>query len=170
MHSNGYTLARHALLERGGLALDAHVPELGCTLAEELLRPTRIYVKPVVALLDAGLPVHALAHITGAGLFNLVRTRRALGFDIERWPEPPAIFGLVQCFGNVAAEEMYGTFNMGIGFALVVGAEGAEAVRASLERDGLPVHVLGWATDDPERTIHFRPRGLVGRQGRFTRG
>src|SRR4029453_5254116 len=56
LHSNGFTLARRALLERGGLSLDAHVPELGATLADELLRPTRIYVKPVLEVLDAGLP------------------------------------------------------------------------------------------------------------------
>src|SRR5262249_30640480 len=66
--SNGYTLARRALLDRGALSLDAHVAELGCTLAEELLRPTRIYVRPVLSVLDAGVPVHALAHITGDGL------------------------------------------------------------------------------------------------------
>lgn len=169
MHSNGYTLARHALLERGGLALDAHVAELGCTLADELLKPTTIYVKPVLALLDAGLPIHALSHITGDGLFNMVRTRKPVGFDIERWPDPPRIFDLVQRLGDVAVEEMYRTFNMGIGFAVVVGAEGADAARASLERAGLAVHVLGRATDDPERTIRFQPRGLVGRRGRFTR-
>src|SRR5947209_4427801 len=58
MHSNGYTLARRALLERGGLELEQHVSELGCSLAEELLRPTLIYVKPVMALLDAALPIH----------------------------------------------------------------------------------------------------------------
>jgi phosphoribosylformylglycinamidine cyclo-ligase len=168
MHSNGYTLARRALLERGGLALDGHVAELGCTLAEELLRPTTIYVKPVLALLDAGLPVHALSHITGDGLFNMVRTRRPIGFDIERWPEPPRIFDLVQRLGDVSVEEMYRTFNMGIGFALVVGAERADVARRSLERAGLRVHVLGRATDDPDRTIRFEPRGLVGRGGRFT--
>jgi phosphoribosylformylglycinamidine cyclo-ligase len=169
MHSNGYTLARRALLERGGLALDAHVAELGCTLAEELLRPTTIYVKPVLALLDAGLPVRALSHITGDGLFNMVRTKRPVGFDIERWPETPRIFDLVQRLGDVAVEEMYRTFNMGIGFAVVVAKAGADAAVASLKAAGLDVHVLGRAVDDPERTIQFRPRGLVGRDGRFTR-
>jgi phosphoribosylformylglycinamidine cyclo-ligase len=170
LHSNGFTLARRALLDRGKLSLDAHVPELGRTLADELLEPTVIYVKPVLAVLDTGLPVHALAHVTGDGLFNLVRTRRPIGFDIERWPAPPPIFDLVQRLGDVATEEMYRTFNMGIGFTLVVGRDGADAARTMLERAGLRVHVLGHATDDPERTIRFRPRGLVGRQGRFTAG
>jgi phosphoribosylformylglycinamidine cyclo-ligase len=168
LHSNGFTLARRAI-ERAGLALDAHVPELGGALADELLRPTRIYVRSVLDVLEAGLPVRALAHVTGDGLFNLVRTVRPVGFDIERWPAPPPIFGLVQRLGQIADEEMYRTFNMGIGFALVVAPAGADEARARLARTGERVHVLGHATADPERTIHLRPRGLVGRGGRFTR-
>jgi phosphoribosylformylglycinamidine cyclo-ligase len=167
LHSNGFTLARHALLERAGLALDARVPELGCVLADELLRPTRIYVKPVLAVLEAGMPVHALAHVTGDGLFNLVRTARPVGFDIDHWPEPPAIFGLVQRLGEIAETEMFRAFNMGIGFCLVVAPAGADLARQLLENHGLAVHVLGHATDDPERTITLRPRQLVGRGGRF---
>jgi phosphoribosylformylglycinamidine cyclo-ligase len=167
LHSNGFTLARRALLERGGLALDAHVPELGCALAEELLRPTRIYVKPVLAALDAGVPVRALAHVTGDGLFNLVRTARPVGFDIEQWPEPPPIFGLIQRLGGIADEEMFRAFNMGIGFCLVVPPDGAERATAVLETHGLAVRVLGRATDDVERTITLRPRKLLGRGGRF---
>ncbi len=169
LHSNGFTLARRALLERGGLPLDGHVAELGGTLAEELLRPTQIYVRPVVDVLDAGLPVHALAHITGDGMFNLVRTARAVGFDVEQWPATPPIFDLVQRLGDVADEEMFRAFNMGIGFCLVVARDGADRVRRLLEEHGLVVHVLGRATDDPERTITIRSRGLVGRGGRFVR-
>jgi len=168
LHSNGFTLARRAI-EHAGLPLDAQVPELGCVLADELLRPTRIYVQPVLDVLDAGLPVRALAHLTGDGLFNLVRTVRPVGFDIERWPEPPPIFALVQRLGRIEDEEMYRAFNMGIGFALVVAPAGADEVRARLARMGERVHVLGHATGDPERTIRLRPRRLVGRRGRFTR-
>jgi phosphoribosylformylglycinamidine cyclo-ligase len=169
LHSNGYTLARRALLEQGGLALTDRVPELGCSLADELLRPTRIYVKPVLAVLDAGLPVHALAHVTGDGLFNLVRTSRPVGFDVEHWPEPPAIFGLVQRLGGIADEEMFRAFNMGIGFCLVVPPDVVDRASAVLDSHGLAVHVLGRATDDAERTITLRPRKLLGRGGRFAR-
>ena len=169
LHSNGFTLARRALLEQGGLDLDAHVAELGTTLADELLRPTEIYVKPVLDVLDAGLPVHALAHITGDGLFNLVRTSRPVGFDVERWPEPRPIFDLVQRCGKVADEEMFRAFNMGIGFCLVLAPDGADRARRLLEEHGLKVHVLGRARDDPERTITIRSRSLVGRDGRFVR-
>jgi phosphoribosylformylglycinamidine cyclo-ligase len=169
LHSNGYTLARRVLLGEGRLALDAHMPELNTTLADELLKPTRIYVKPVLQVLDAGVPVRALAHVTGDGLFNLVRTAKPVGFDIERWPETPPIFALLQRIGGIAEEEMYRAFNMGIGFTLVVAPEGADTARRLLERAGLAVHVLGRATEDSERTINFRPLNLVGRRGRFVR-
>ena len=169
LHSNGFTLARRALLERGGLALDGHVSELGGTLAEELLRPTQIYVRPVLGVLDAGLPVHALAHITGDGLFNLVRTARPVGFDVEHWPAPPPIFDLVQRLGDVTDEEMFRAFNMGIGFCLVVASDSADRARRLMAEHGLTAHVLGRATDDPERTIAIRSRGLLGRNGRFVR-
>src|SRR5437016_1374485 len=126
LHSNGYTLARRALLERGRLALEDHVAELGCTLADELLRPTRIYVPAVLPLLEAGLSIRALAHITGDGLFNIVRTVRPIGFEIERWPEVPPIFRLIQRLGDIPDTEMYRAFNMGIGFTLVIAPEDAE--------------------------------------------
>ncbi len=167
LHANGYTLARRVLLDRAQLSLDGHVAELGCVLAEELLRPTRIYVKPVLDLLERGLVVHALAHHTGDGLFNLVRTEKAVGFDIEHWPAPPPIFALLQRLGDIPDAEMFRAFNMGIGFSLVVPAEGAGAVRSVLEGHGLTVHTLGHATSDPERILRFRPRSLVGRDGRF---
>src|SRR5581483_11870490 len=168
IHSNGFTLARRAL-DRGGLALDAHVDELAGTVAEELLQPTRIYVKPVLDVLAADVGVHALAHVTGDGLFNLVRTVKPVGFDIEHWPAPPPIFDLLRRLGGIDEEEMYRTYNMGIGFALVVAPTGVDRARTILEAAGEHVHVLGRATDDAERAIRFRPRGLVGRRGRFTR-
>jgi len=169
LHSNGYTLARKVLLGDGRLTLDRYVPELGTTLADELLKPTRIYVKPVLQVLDAGLPVRALAHVTGDGLFNLVRTAKPIGFDIERWPDAPPIFALLQRTGELADEEMHRAFNMGIGFTLVVAPDGADAARRILEGAGVAVHVLGHAMEDPERTIRFRPRNLIGRNGRFAR-
>src|SRR5262249_28733842 len=109
------------------------------------------------------------AHLTGDGLFNLVRTTRPVGFDVERWPEPPPIFSLIQKLGGVPEDEMYRAFNMGIGFALVVAAESAGRASTTLEAAGMTVHERAPATDDPERTIRLRPRGLVGREGKFMR-
>jgi phosphoribosylformylglycinamidine cyclo-ligase len=129
LHSNGYSLARKALLDRRGL--DWAPPELaGRTLADALLEPTRIYAKDVLALLDE-VPVKAFAHVTGGGLpGNVPRTLpdgvRAV-LEESRWPRPP-IFDLVAREGGVARDEMDRTFNMGLGLVAVVG--GADAPRA----------------------------------------
>jgi len=168
LHANGFTLARRVLLGRAALRLDQHVDTLGRVLADELLEPTRIYVRPVLAVLEAGVPVHALAHITGDGLFNLVRTTRAVGFEIDHWPEPPPVFRLIQELGGIADAEMFRAFNMGIGFCLVVSPQGAERALEVLAMAGCPALVLGRAVEDPGRTIRLRPRRLLGRDGRFT--
>jgi phosphoribosylformylglycinamidine cyclo-ligase len=170
LHSNGYTLARRVLLERAGLRYDAHVPDLGTTLADELLRPTRIYVREVLELLGSDVAVRALAHMTGGGLWNLVRTQAAVGFVIERWPEPPAIFPMIQRLGAVPDEEAFSVFNMGIGFCIVVTERDADRACRVLADAGAPAQLLGRVTDDRERTIRVVPRSLAGRDGRFARG
>ncbi|MCI0369982.1 MAG: phosphoribosylformylglycinamidine cyclo-ligase [candidate division NC10 bacterium] len=130
LHSNGFSLARRALLERAGYALDAVLAPLARPLVDELLTPTRIYVRAIRHLLEA-LPVKAMAHITGGGLVgNLPRVLPAgcrAVLDASAWPEPP-VFGLIERAGDVPAEEMLRVFNLGIGFVLVV-AE-ADAGRA----------------------------------------
>lgn len=170
LHSNGFTLARRVLLDRAGLRLGQRVPELGRVLADELLEPTRIYVRPVLALLEAGISVRALAHITGDGLFNLVRTEKAVGFEITDWPEPPRVFDLVQRLGEIEDGEMFRAFNMGIGFCVVVPAGAVDRAVAILGRAGAPARPLGHAVEDPERTIRFHPRRLVGLNGSFVPG
>jgi phosphoribosylformylglycinamidine cyclo-ligase len=171
LHSNGFTLARRALVDHGRLRYDEHIPELGTTLAEELLRPTRIYVREILALLASGVQVRALAHMTGGGLWNLVRTQAAVGFRIERWPDPPAVFGLIQRLGGVPDEQAFSSFNMGIGFCIVVPAGDVDRASEILRRGGGGrVHVLGVAVGDPARRIDFSARGLSGVAGEFRRG
>lgn len=167
LHSNGFTLARRVLLEHAGLRLEERVAELGRVLADELLEPTRIYVRPVLSLLEAGVPVRALAHITGDGLFNLVRTERPVGFEVTDWPEPHRVFDLIQRLGKIEDGEMFRAFNMGIGFCLVVPSEEVDRATAVLEQSGTPARILGYAVTDPERTIRVHPRRLVGRNGSF---
>src|SRR2546427_3712928 len=121
VHSNGLTLARKALFEIGRLEADRPMPELGCTVGEELLRPTDIYVRPVMDLLNKQrIPVKALVNITGDGLLNLTRIKAAVGFKIDNLPQPQPIFGLIQKLGDVPPPEMYRVFNMGVGFCLIV--------------------------------------------------
>ena len=144
LHSNGYSLARKALLERH--ALSDRPPELGGrTLADALLEPTRIYARDVLALQEA-VPVHAVAHITGGGLpgnapRNLPDGTRAV-IRAGTWTVP-AIFGLVEREGGVAREEMYRTFNMGLGLVVALPAAAAPAARELLAARGLESWVVG---------------------------
>jgi phosphoribosylformylglycinamidine cyclo-ligase len=167
IHSNGLTLARRALLGGDPRRLAEHVPELARTLGEELLEPTRIYVQPVLAMLAAGLPIKALAHITGDGLFNLTRTAAPVSFHLPLLPEPPPIFKLIASRGGVAPAEMYHTFNMGVGFCVVVAPEGVAGVLARAADHGVLAWELGHARADGLRRIELPALGLVGEAGAF---
>lgn len=129
IHSNGYSLVRK-VLETTGHPLE-HAPALlnGKTLREELLTPTCIYVKPVLAARKAGLSIHGMAHITGGGLpENLPRclgSDQSIQVDPESWAVPP-IFQWLADQGSIAPSEMFNTFNMGIGFVLLVPADQAD--------------------------------------------
>jgi phosphoribosylformylglycinamidine cyclo-ligase len=141
IHSNGYSLVRH-LLRETELSLDAIVPELGRTLGEELLTPTRIYAKDCLALAWAS-EVHAFAHITGGGLAaNLARSLPpSCDAVIERdaWTPRP-IFSVLESYGKVPREEMDRTFNQGVGMTAIVGASHTDATMRLLAERG----VEGW--------------------------
>ena len=128
IHANGLSLARAALLERAGLRLDEQVPELGRTLAEELLEPTALYPEAVLGA-PAGR-VGALAHVTGGGLAGRGRAMLPEGLrmhlDPARWRRQP-IFDLIAQAGPVSGAEMAGTFNLGLGFLAIVAPEAAPA-------------------------------------------
>lgn len=136
LHANGFTLVRKLLSEA---AIDLRSPRAGATipLAQELLAPTRIYTRAVDALASRA-ETHGLAHLTGGGVRNLMRLHDGVGFVLDRWPEPPAIFDYVQRLGGVSDEEMYQTFNMGIGFVLVVAPDHLAETRRRLARAGAP--------------------------------
>ncbi len=152
LHTNGYSLARRALLERAGLKLDARVAELGSTLAEALLASHRNYAPAVLPLLaERPSAVHAVAHITGGGLAdNLARVLppglRAV-VRLGSWEVPP-LFRLIQRCGQVPEQDpsgkgMYETFNMGIGLVLVCEAERAEELLRRLQAAGERAVPLG---------------------------
>jgi phosphoribosylformylglycinamidine cyclo-ligase len=146
LRCNGYTLARHVLLERAGLSLDAPAwPGASTSLADELLRPSVIYTPAVRAAIKVS-DVHSVAHITGGGFEgNLPRalpegTRAVL--DRATWEVPP-IFGEIRRLGRVADEEMARVFNLGLGMVMVVGADGAEAALGALSGAGVDALVVG---------------------------
>ena len=133
LHSNGYTLARRALLEQGGLALDDAPAELGgATVADALLEPTVIYVRAILELLRSPIDVHGLAHITGGGLTNLARLNDGVGFAVRAPLPVPPVFALIARCGDVADDEMWEVFNMGCGFVAVVAEQDADEAAALL--------------------------------------
>jgi phosphoribosylformylglycinamidine cyclo-ligase len=144
LHSNGYSLARKALLERH--PLDATFDALGGrSLVDALLEPTRIYAKDVLALLER-VAVKAFAHVTGGGLpgnvpRNLPDGTRAI-LEERRWPRP-AIFDLVEREGQVPRDEMYRTFNMGLGLVAVVAPADEAAAHEVLRARGLDAWTIG---------------------------
>jgi phosphoribosylformylglycinamidine cyclo-ligase len=155
LHSNGYSLAREALLTRAGLGLEQNVPELGHTLGEELLRPTRIYVQTVQKLLEQ-VEVKAMSHITGGGIVeNLARVIPAgLGALLEGSAIPvQPVFELIESCGQVSRPEMYRTFNMGLGFLIMVGREDADRVLQCLSQAGERPVRIGVIKPDIEGVI-----------------
>ena len=133
IHSNGYSLVRK-VFDVEHASLETHVDELGTTLGEALLTPTRIYVRPVLAALDTG-GVHGVSHITGGGFYENIPRCLPEGFQakIEKAAIPVLpIFRMIQERGGIPERDMFNTFNMGIGMSLVVAPDQADAVRAVL--------------------------------------
>jgi phosphoribosylformylglycinamidine cyclo-ligase len=170
IHSNGLTLARRALFAEGGLAPDQYLPELGRSVGEELLRPTDIYVRPVMDLLKARhVPVRALVNITGDGFLNLTRIKAAVSFRLDGLPEPHPIFRLIQARGQVTAPEMYRVFNMGIGFCLIVPDDPAalRAVHAAFAAHGFAAGRIGTVVAGEGKRVLLPGQNLIGEGDEF---
>lgn len=151
LHSNGFSLVRKLLLTEDA-ELNAYVPELGATLGEELLKPTRIYVKTVLSLL-AQAPVHGIAHITGGGFIENIPRILPEGLAARvvkgSWTIPP-IFDMLRERGWLDDAAMFGTFNMGIGMVLAVEAEHAEQAMKALRALGEEPARIGEVIRQPE--------------------
>ena len=145
VHSNGFSLVRKICFDRQGFAMDTVIPEFGQTLGEELLTPTRLYPKLVLPLLEK-VSVKGMVHITGGGFYdNIPRVLPegcSVTVDASAWPLP-AVFAKLQEWGQVEWAEMFRTFNMGIGFIMVVDPADEAAVMAHFAAVGEPVYRLG---------------------------
>lgn len=152
LHSNGYSLARKLIFERMGLAIDSELPGTGRTVAEELLTPTRIYIRSVMNLLK-DFRINGIAHITGGGLLENIPRILPRGckasVHLKRWERPP-LFNILQDAGNVARDEMYRTFNMGIGMVLAVAEEESEDILNRLHGLGEEAWIIGDITSCPD--------------------
>ncbi len=164
LHSNGYSLARKLAFDGAGLSHDSPVPELGCTVADEFLKPTRIYVralKTVYRHYRVKRIIHGIAHITGGGLIDnpprilpdgcAIRLRRG-SWDV------PKVFPWLQSIGNVPEAEMFRVFNMGIGLVLVVAEYYAEAITRYLRTEvDLPAWIIGEVVDGDKTVTWDEP-------------
>jgi phosphoribosylformylglycinamidine cyclo-ligase len=159
LHANGYTLVRK-LLEEQPMDLAARRPGATSPLGDELLAPTRIYTPASEAL--AGLSgVHGFAHISGGGVRNLLRLRDRVGFSLDSWPDPAGLFGWLQSIGSLSDEELYQTFNVGIGFVIVVEPRRLAEIRRRLSRAGFPDALTvgrvtrGSGVELPQRNLRY---------------
>ncbi|MDO9457141.1 phosphoribosylformylglycinamidine cyclo-ligase [Nocardioides sp.] len=161
LHSNGYSLVRHVLLQEAGWTLDRDVPELGRTLGEELLEPTRIYAKACLALADH-TELHAMAHVTGGGLAaNLARVLPAeLRATLERatW-NPAPVFDLVRRVGNLTQADLESTLNCGVGMVVLCPPDSVDPALHLLDGLGLKAWVAGQVDVDPEQAATVRMAG-----------
>lgn len=160
LHSNGYSLVRQVIAQ-AGWKLDREVPELGGTLGEALLTPTRVYAKDLLGMIRAA-EVHSISHITGGGLANnLVRVLPdGLGADLERssWTPPP-VFGLIQQLGAISQADIEATLNQGVGMALVLPESSVPAVQRLADAAGIASWVLGGIVSQPGRPARVELHG-----------
>ena len=155
IHSNGYSLVRKIVFDVKGFKGDEYIQELGKTIGDELLTPTRLYPKTCLPLIEK-FDIHGMVHVTGGGYYENIP--RALPedmgaeIDAEAWTVPP-IFNLLKEWGNVDWHEMYRTFNMGIGMIIIASADEAEKIKADLASRNETVYEIGKVTQDSHEVI-----------------
>jgi phosphoribosylformylglycinamidine cyclo-ligase len=156
LHTNGYSLVRKLVFERLGMSVNDMVPGCGRTVADELLEPHKSYANSVWAVLER-YTVHGMAHITGGGITdNLPRSLgkcRGARVRLDSWTMPP-VFQFIQKEGNVARDEMFRTFNMGVGFILIVPPGEADDIVETLETAGDRAWIIGETDNDTKGIVY----------------
>ena len=157
-HSNGFSLVRKVLIKDAKLDLHKYYEEFGKTLGEELLTPTRIYVKTIKHLLNSNININGMCHVTGGGFYEnvprMLKDNQGVEIDTKSFPRPK-IFDLIQNVGNIPQNEMYNVFNMGIGFVLAVDKNDVEQVLNKLQEVGETGYVIGKVTDSKEVVLKW---------------
>ena len=155
VHSTGYSLVRKIVFERKGFKGDEYMEELGQTIGEELLTPTRLYPRICLPLIRE-FDIHGMVHITGGGFYeNIPRALpEHMGAEVNgaAWTIPP-VFRLLQEWGNVDWTEMYRTFNMGIGMVLIVSSDEADRITAQLNAQNETVYHIGHVTEGAHEVV-----------------
>ncbi len=156
VHSNGLTLARKALLELGKFAVDDNIPGSKFKVGEELLRPTRIYSREILEIIN-NVEVHGLAHITGGAFSKLARLSFGkIGFDMDNLPKPPTIFQAIQSITKISDYEMYRTFNMGIAFCIVTAESNYDDIEKICKKHNTRTYRVGSVI--PEKRVLVKDR------------
>ncbi|BDH78844.1 MAG TPA: phosphoribosylformylglycinamidine cyclo-ligase [Methanothermobacter sp.] len=154
IHSNGLTLARKIFFEKLKLNINDPLPGSKDKIGEELLKPTRIYVKPILELLKSEIKVHGLAHITGGGYTNIRRLNDKVTYKLDNLPEPQPVFKAIHENG-VPIDEMYRVFNMGIGFIIVVDKEDANKT-IKITKKTYNAREIGTVEEDPTGAVKIK--------------
>jgi phosphoribosylformylglycinamidine cyclo-ligase len=158
LHSNGFSMARKVLFEIAKYSVDTYIDELGRTVGEELIEPTRIYASQVLPLLSR-YAIRGMAHITGGGLTEniprILPDGTAAVVYRKAWQAPP-VFSLIQRTGGVEDSEMFKTFNMGIGMVLAAGREEAGGLLGDIRDTGLEALIVGEIISSPEKRVIYR--------------
>lgn len=167
LHSNGFSLVRHVLAERG-IGLTDRVDELGGVAAEVLLEPTRLYTLPLLGMLERGLGIRSISHVTGGGIAaNLARVLpQHLAVEVDRtaWAVPE-VFRALAGLGGFGLEQAEGTWNLGLGMLVVVDAADADAVVAASERAGIPAFPVGRVQAAPAEAVLVEGGWIRGAKG-----
>ena len=157
-HSNGFSLVRKVLVKDAKLDLHQFYPEFRKTLGEELLTPTKIYVKAIKRLLNDGIDIKGMSHITGGGFYEniprMLKKGQGVSIDIKSFPRP-AVFDLIMKTGQIPEKEMYNVFNMGIGFVMAVEDKDVDTVLNTLKEMNEPAYVIGKVTDSGEVQLEW---------------
>jgi len=152
-HSNGFSLVRKVLLKDAKLDLKEFYPEFGKTLGEELLTPTKIYVKTIKHLLQNNVDIKGMSHITGGGFYEnlprMLKEGQGVEINVKSFPRPK-IFDLIMKTGNIDEKEMYNVFNMGLGFVMAVEEKDVDLVLNKLNEINEPAYVVGKVTNSGE--------------------
>ena len=152
-HSNGYSLVRKVLLKDAKLDVHKYYEQFGKTLGEELLTPTKIYVKTIKHLLQSDTDIKGMCHITGGGFFEnvprMLKEGQGVSINVKSFPRP-TIFDFIKETGNIDEKEMYNVFNMGIGFMLAVDKKDVEEVMNKLKEIHEEAYIIGEVTDSGE--------------------
>jgi phosphoribosylformylglycinamidine cyclo-ligase len=167
VHSNGLSLARKAFFQNDRYTIDHKFGDLEGTIGEELLRPTSIYVRDALEILEKVHGLKALINITSDGLLNLTRVAANVGFVIDRLIEAQPVFSLIQHHAEIDDAEMFEVFNMGIGFCYIVDPKEADLAISILEKHGRIAQRIGYAVADRDKIVRVLEKDLAGQHKKF---